>query len=67
MPSAFSAQDNKSLIAHCVACKAVTATALMISLTGSVGGSPTYSSVCLSCARTGWRPPGFTGPYNRGD
>jgi hypothetical protein len=67
MPSAFSAKDNKSLIATCIACEETTPTALMVSLTGSQGSRLTYSSVCLLCAGKGWRPPGFSGLYNRYD
>jgi hypothetical protein len=34
MPSAFSAKDNKALIAVCLACQKITPTSLMISLAG---------------------------------
>jgi hypothetical protein len=63
MPSAFSAKDNKALIAICLACQKITPTALMISLAGAENGRPKYSAVCLSCANNGWRPPGFNGLY----
>ena len=63
MPSAFSAKDNKALVAICFACQKTTPTALMISLTGRENGRPKHYSACLSCANKGWRPPGFSGIY----
>jgi hypothetical protein len=63
MPSAFSAKDNKALMAICLACQKITPTALMISLAGAENGRPKYFAVCFSCANNGWRPPGFSGLY----
>lgn len=63
MPSAFSAKENKALVAICFACQKTTPTALMISLAGRENGRLKYYSACLSCANEGWRPPGFSGVY----
>jgi hypothetical protein len=63
MPSAFSAKDNKALVAICFACQKTTPTALMISLAGRENGRPKHYSACLLCANKGWRPPGFSGIY----
>jgi len=35
----------------------------MVSLTGREDGRPQQFTVCIPCAKGGWRPTGFSGVY----
>ena len=62
MPSE-KAKDNKALVATCAACNKILSTELMVSLAGRENGRAQQFAVCIACADSGWRPPGFNGIY----
>jgi hypothetical protein len=62
MPSE-KAKDNKALVAICAACHKTLSTELMVSLAGRENGRARQFAVCITCADSGWRPPGFNGIY----
>jgi len=64
MPSE-KAKANKALIAVCSACNKSVSTEEMVSLTGRNNGTQQPFSVCIPCADSGWRPPGFSGFYQK--
>jgi hypothetical protein len=63
MPSE-KAKDNKALVATCAACQKSLSTETMVSLSGREDGRVKLYAVCIPCANSGWRPPGFSGIYN---
>ncbi len=62
MPSE-KAKENKSLIATCAACNKPVSTESMVNLRGREDGIAKGWTVCVPCANSGWRPPGFAGVY----
>ncbi len=62
MPSE-KAKDNKALVATCAACQKSLSTEVMVSLSGRDNGRLKQFTVCVPCANSGWRPPGFSGIY----
>jgi hypothetical protein len=62
MPS-DKAKENKALAATCRACGKSFSTEVMVALPGLEDGRRQQFPVCIACAQSGWRPPGFSGIY----